>query len=440
MTYERKTTDTLISMELRTILMTIESESIVAALLLKKRHNRDELVDNPVNYISVSTDDRSKMSYLTEERIGDLTEDVYWTSSRRFQARPGAFISKLFKNIPAKEVEKFSNLFKSQAVKSSFNFKVFRGENIRKYYDRSTYANTKGSLGSSCMNHTECSELFDVYTDNEEVSMLVMRDENKKVMGRSILWDFGSYKIMDRIYTNRDEELSFHFKKWATDNGYLYKSEQNWCNSLQFEQIGSKKQEVKLEIKFKMDQPKKWLYPYMDTFKFIDINTGKLYNYIPEDEYGIRTLCASDGSKYESDHLRLDIVDRVYRVRGDCVYLDYLSAYTISNNAEYSDINDQYILQKDSKFNHEINDYVFNEKLDKFNDNFKIEDRIKILKALKENKEKNGDKKKGPYSSRVLREFSEYIASSGLPIENIAAIENISDLLPSEEEGSELAF
>ena len=110
MAYERKTFDLIISEELKAVLSEIESDSQVARLLLKKRHDKEDLVDNPVNFISISREDRTKLSYLTSERMEVLSPTEYWTSSRRFQAKPGGFISKVFKNVTSREVEKFSNL------------------------------------------------------------------------------------------------------------------------------------------------------------------------------------------------------------------------------------------------------------------------------------------------------------------------------------------
>jgi hypothetical protein len=43
------------------------------------------------------------------------------------------------------------------------------------------------------------------------------------LLGRAILWDLDSIKLMDRIYTTNDEDLQFHFK-WGTENGFLYKA------------------------------------------------------------------------------------------------------------------------------------------------------------------------------------------------------------------------
>ena len=361
MPYERKTVDIHISDDLRNVLNVIESESEVAALLLKRRHNREDLAESYVNYISISKQDRTKLSYLSQDRVDALDPQEYWTSSRRYIAKPGAFIAKLFNNISAKEVEKFSNLFRSQAAKAPFRFEVVKGSAIKDFYYYESYQSTeRGSLGVSCMKHEHCQKFFDLYTENEEnVSMLAMFNDKNRLIGRALLWDFDTHKIMDRIYTYNDEELSFYFKQWATQHGYFYKSEQNWFNTLFFEQIGSGRKEFKLEVK--LPNIKQHYYPYMDTFKFIDLEKGILYNYIPEDTSSLKTLTSSDGSKHPSDYLVFDELDRVMRYRNDAAYITYLNIWTGRQNAIYSNYNDKWILNKDARYENLIDDYIFNE-------------------------------------------------------------------------------
>lgn len=359
--YERKTVDIHISDDLRSVLSIIESESLVASLLLKRRHSKEDLADSHVNYISISKQDRTKLSYLSQDRIDSLDPQDYWTSTRRYMAKPGAFISKLFKDVPAKEVEKFSNLLRSQAKKAPFRFEVVRGNSIKDFYYYENYhSSERGSLGVSCMKHEHCQKYFDLYTENEEnVSMLTMFNENNRLIGRALLWDFESHKIMDRIYTYNDEELSFYFKQWATENGYYYKSEQNWFNTIFFEQIGTGKKEFKLEVK--LPNIKQHYYPYMDTFKFIDLDKGILYNYLPEDTSSLRTLTSSDGSKHPSDYLVFDMIDRVMRYRNDAAYIQYVEIWTGRQNAVYSNYNDKWMLKQDSRYEELIDDYIFNE-------------------------------------------------------------------------------
>ena len=399
MAYERKTYDLFISDELKDILAEIQSESLVAQLLLKKRHDKDVLVDEPVNFISIAAD-KTKLSYLTPERIGAIDPSDYWRSSRRFAGKPGSFVSKIFKDIPAREVEKFSNLYRSQTNKPVFTFKVVDGNTIKRFYHVESYAQERGSLGASCMKHDGCQSYFDVYTENKDiVKMLTMLDTDGNLMGRALLWDFDGNKIMDRIYTTSDEDLLFHFKKWATENGYFYKSEQNWFNTLCFEQVGTPKKELELCIKVEGGIYRR--YPYMDTFKFIDIENGYLYNYMPKD-VEFRTLCSSDGSKYDHDYLRFDGIDRVLRYRGDSVYIDHLDIWTSNNNTVWSDVNDKYILKSLSVYNGKIDDNIYNEENSELNDKVRFEERVKYFEEREAERAKRVKKDEPRKSLRTI--------------------------------------
>lgn len=380
--YERKTIDLLISDDLRTVLEEIESDSVVAKLLLKKRHNTDNLATDYVNYISVSHDDRGKISYLSPDRMKSLDVDDYWTSKSRYKGKPGSFVSKVFKDISPKEVEKFSSLFKSQSLMSNFTFKIVEDVEIKKYYHYSSYfldedGSTRGSLGASCMKHDHCQNVLKLYTKNtDQVKLLIMLDANEKLIGRALLWNLENNKIMDRIYTKQDEDLQFHFKKWATRHGYLYKSEQNWNNTLFFENLNIKRKELYLEFNLGKNPTK---YPYMDTFKFININSGRLFNYIP-DNIPVVTLTASNGNYNDSDQLRLDGIDKVFRYSGEVRWLPYLNLHTYNNSCSYSEINETYIYNRDCEYDRDLNDYLFTGEYTHLNNNELIEQKREYLK------------------------------------------------------------
>jgi hypothetical protein len=407
MAYERKTFDLIISEELKAVLSEIEADSQVAKLLLKKRHDKEDLVEDPINFISVAHD-KTKISYLTTDRIAKIEDpSLYWSSSRRFAVKPGGFISKIFKDIPAKEVEKFSNLYRAQSNKASFTLSVVDGLKMLTYYHINSYAQERGTLGASCMKYDNCQDYLGIYTHNrDKVKMLVMLNSEGGLMGRALLWDFDTHKIMDRIYTISDEEFAFQFKKWATDNGYLYKSEQNWYNTLNFENLSTPKQELKLSIKLDNFQFRR--YPYVDTFKFFDEEKGLLLNYMEGHEF--RTLCASDGGKYGSDYLAFDDIDRVLRHRGDSVYVRYLDIRTSHNNVNYSEIHDQYILCKDARYDEEIGEYLFNEENDKFNNIERINEKREYLRKRKEEMAKSQSRKKKSTSAWL----ESLIGNSGL--------------------------
>lgn len=377
MAYERKTYDLFISDELKEVLDQIKSESVVAELLLKRRHSKDDLVGDPVNFVSISSQDPTRISYLTTERIGMINPDEYWTSSRRFHMKPGGFISKIFKDISAKDVEVFSNLYRAEVRKPKFEFQIAKGEDIRRYYHYDVHASDSGSLGVSCMRYDRCQKLFDLYVDNtDKISLLLMLNENGYVLGRCLLWKFNEYKIMDRIYSVNDEQLPFYFKKWATENDYLYRSQQNWYNSLQFENLNKSKQFLKLDIELENFDFR--YYPYMDTFKFYTPGAGTFSNHLPKGREHY-TLCSSEGETYGYDYLVYDDIDKYYRHRGETVRLDYLDLNTHPAKCYYSEMMDCYILKENAEWREDIQDYIYTGDYSELNDNERIESRIKRM-------------------------------------------------------------
>lgn len=365
------------SNEFLEIIKRFESKSYVAATLIRNEISDDMLAKNHIDYLSVSKSDNTKITYLTKDRIDKIDPNDYWSSSKRYLTKPGAFVSKLFnRNISSRDVEEFSNLFNSFAVVKPLNFRVVEGEDIRKYYKYSNYAEERGSLGNSCMKYENCQGLFNIYTENtDHIKMLILLNDSDRIMGRALLWNFDN-KVMDRIYTISDEEYAAHFKKWADDNGYIYKTEQNWGNTINFN-VGGENKELKLS--FKLPNTSMSKYPYMDTFKFLDDN-GVIHNHIP-DTKDFRTLCGADGSTYNSDYFRFDAISRTMRHSGECVYVSYKDFYTYSGNTYYSSINDAYIMRSDSVYSNELEDYIFNSDFSKFNNDVKIADYINRRKA-----------------------------------------------------------
>lgn len=380
MAYTRKTSDIITSFDLDSVLEQIKDNSEVARLLLKQRHPIENLVDNHINYISISNSDKTRISYLTPERLDALLsngEDV-WTSSKRFHIKPGAFISKIFKNIHPKEVENFSQLFRNVQNKITTNFKVVTGSNILHYYHYESYLSESGSLGNSCMKYDSCQDYLDLYTDNtDKISMLVMVTDDRRLIGRALLWQIDDVKIMDRIYTIDDETYQYHFKKWADDNGYLYKKEQKWNNTLFFE---SKGKTIYKEISFNLKSFRFNQYPYMDTFKFLDTSDGVISN-IPRTS-NVRTLSSADGSTYGYDHLFMCEKSKLFYNYNETTYLDYLSMRVWSGLTVYSDVYDLSILKDDATFDDSINDWIFKD--DDLNNHVVLEKARENRKSISE--------------------------------------------------------
>ena len=425
MTQERKTVDIIISDDLRNVLLEIQ-DSQVAQLLVKGTHFEDELADDHVNYISISKKDLTKISYLTKERYEGLSIDECWATTKRIMAKPGGFISKVFKNISEKEVEKFSTLFRSEITKPKLDFQVFEGDEIKKFYHYSSYCERNGgSLHASCMKYDNCQSFLDIYTknpDNCKIVVLFDNDDATRIIGRAILWVVDGHKVMDRIYTINDEAYQFYFKQWASKHGYYFKSEQNWFNTRQFEMLGSKK--INLDLVLDLPNTKFDRVPYMDTFKFMDFE-GKLYNFQPKGkEY--YTLTDTGGRKNGYDHLVTDYITGVLRYRGDAIRLRYLEveggvrAHTHPDSCYYSEIMDTYILREHSIQHPILKDYIFNDDFKSHNNEERIQERIKYVEEReaqrqKEREEREARRKRqlegveqGGERGRLYSDFNDY--------------------------------
>ena len=299
------------------------------------------------------------ISYLTPERLQLVDVDEIWTSKRRFIAKPGAFVNKIFKNISSKEIEIFSNLYKSAQNPDSLNFRIVSGEEIIDWYNEKNYSSGTSSLNSSCMRYSFCKNFFEIYVENPDVvKLLILTNNNNKLLGRALLWNT-QVKVMDRIYTVKDEKYAFQFKKWATDNGYIWKKEQKWNNTLYFTddiQTSLLNLSVKLE-NFSCED-----YPYLDTFKFLDTKEGILYNWKP-DNANIRILNAANGRCLSNDSLELDYYSKLYHNKEEMNYLDYLNAWVSSSDTRYSLKYNCYIHLLDAKWSANDKSYIFGDEM-----------------------------------------------------------------------------
>ena len=69
MAYQRKTKDLNISPKLQQILTQISHKSDIAKQLLRTKLSKEDLVEDPIDYLSVSKTDPSKISYLQSAKI-----------------------------------------------------------------------------------------------------------------------------------------------------------------------------------------------------------------------------------------------------------------------------------------------------------------------------------------------------------------------------------
>lgn len=391
-----------ISEELRAVLEKISQNSSIAKILLKGDVNSEILHEDYFNYLSIdneATDGR--LTFLDKTRFDLIVKsgDNLWESSKRYSTKPGALINKIFNSVSPKEVENFASLIKAALTKNTFKFSIVEGDEIKKWYLYDSYQSLdRGTLGASCLRHPHSQPLLEFYIHNKnKIKLLIMTDKNNRLVGRTLLWDIEPKKVMDRIYTiNTDDE--FYFKKWADENGYIYKHKQNWNATYLFE---SKGEVEKIKMEIKVDRFDFKLMPYLDTFKWFDFKKGVFFNYKPSDLDNVRTFMTTNGGSYPANHLELDQLDDHYWTQEEIVRLDYINLNTRNTNCVWSDICEKYILSKDSLYDEELGDYMFSKEYDFLNP----ADRIS---KIRDQKRKYLEERKLAFSKQKLDKISNF--------------------------------
>ncbi len=293
----------------------------------------------------------------------------------------GRFVNKLFPGkYNSKEVEQFVNSFKASLEKAGEHFDLVEGEDIEHWYWYENYKEKSGTLGSSCM--AQKRNLFGIYTQNQDVCKMLILKEDDKILGRALIWKLESIKhlgrpvegveyFMDRQYTILDSDVQ-KFRNYAKEQGWCYKSYNNH-HSYSTVTIEGEEKNVGMTIQVKDKDYNR--YPYMDTFRRYNPETGLLYNdddeddneghYILDDTGGGYTEIESgvwsewhdrripeDEAVYSEpygDHLLRDYAVRVdvgsSRRRGwyhqdddDIVYDEHSDEYVHVDDAVYSDV------------------------------------------------------------------------------------------------------
>lgn len=239
--------------------------------------------------------DGKKYQILTYDSSLDTTESAVKSSEVSLGRFVRALLKKYGTEFKDAEIEDFVYKYRSEIEKEKnaleLRFKIVEGDDIKKYYHRDMYEIESGSLGGSCMRYDKCQSYLGIYTKNSQCKLLILmsKSDPSKIAGRAILWEMEPYefstKVMERIYSIKtaDEQL---FKEWAIKNGYWFKSKQDFSEYTEFEfHVKNEKGEVTSiekrqgEFSVQLDNKGEYsYYPYMDSFKYYSVYSGKLYN------------------------------------------------------------------------------------------------------------------------------------------------------------------
>lgn len=212
--------------------------------------------------------------------------DSALSSTKKQESRVGRMIKRVVSvaggDFSDKQYEEFVTEFKSKVElsKNKFrNFEIVSGEDVKKFYYEGNYDNNKKStLQNSCMRYSKCQDYFGIYVDNPSIcQLLILRSEFdlNKISARALIWHLSDgKKMIDRVYYSREQELIL-YQEWAKENGYYYQDKSGDFYSPSGEREEDLDPEVNL-IKYEFDD-----YPYMDTFKYLNRNTGLLCENVP---------------------------------------------------------------------------------------------------------------------------------------------------------------
>ena len=268
------------------------SNSRISQILI---HGMSGLIQEEGNFIKRVDDTIDTLSYLPKKKYSviqdDHRKDPFGDGVGRQTIRVGRFIKKFltenaFQEFGLKDsdVERFVNSYKSYFNYDPTKLQIVEGEDVRKYYLEDNYFRPDGyrygTLWNSCMRQSERNKFMNLYVMND-VKMLVLFSDDNKVRARALLWEgvkeFDSdktYKFMDRIYTVYDHDVDI-FKKWAKENGYLTKWEQNAKTELYVDVDGNPERK---HLYLVLDKHNLSWYPYLDTFKYYNPFKGRFSN------------------------------------------------------------------------------------------------------------------------------------------------------------------
>jgi hypothetical protein len=229
-------------------------------------------------------------------------------------------------DIKGRDIELFVTEFKSlhqTETKPQDNFKIVSGCEIKKWYLQNNYEDVKGTLGDSCMRYKKCQAYFDIYCNEPRVRMLILLNDNGKLIGRALVWnafvknDYGTdYEItlMDRVYTVEGHYVDL-FKRYAEKQNWWYKVYQTY-DSKKTVSNGIEQKDLKMYVTFNTNYYERYT-PYMDTFTYIKEATGTCWNYAISSQYkeltNIHGNLGGDGDDDDNDSCwECDGTDRIY--------------------------------------------------------------------------------------------------------------------------------
>jgi len=312
----------------------LKSNDLLA--VLEALENRED----SKNYFDFSYTDKSKVSYLTQDRIPDnlsLLFDKEYRVSKAYHTKIGKLISDAVSN----DVIVFASK-KFFARQNSFD--IILVDNICYNYLESSYSRDEsgngGSLYNSCMRYDECQDYTAIYEyfGKDVVQLAVILNADKKVLARALFWNCidsndNSVKYLDRVYAVNDNIGSMMYN-WAEENGFL--------------SYNKTKPELRIDVNIPDDHP----LPYFDSFRYyedgilstesgkycLDSTDGQCLDEMSNDFY-----CNNCGESVDEGDRRYSNCEDRDLCPNCSVWSDYMDDYLSESEAVYSEHSNTYI-------------------------------------------------------------------------------------------------
>lgn len=228
------------------------------------------------DYWMVDPADYNKITFVDQVRVPRLLLEGKdpWTDTSRQSMPFGRFARRILNEriITNSEIEAFSTTLGSITAEefgpeeAKPEIAVVRGADIAKYYSQSRYAESGGTLGSSCMRGVS-GKYFDIYVKNPKNCGLLIRrmQGTDTIRARALVWlgDDG-VNYVDRRYgiTPKDETALLN---WAIKNGY----KNLW---------GGSRDSYGGTVRVTLEEPYHSHYPYMDSMCQLNVEAGIISN------------------------------------------------------------------------------------------------------------------------------------------------------------------
>jgi len=283
-----------------------------------------EIMINPneINYITFRNN--GLISYLPKGKQHLENESGIWKKENRQEGKPAKVIRKLFTDKAVKlfkesDLECFNNIYKTY-FNTELSFEMLSSEEIPNVYCMSRKSGG-GSLNSSCMNDE--TNYLNIYANCDSLRILILRDKDGLLCGRSLVWFVDGVYIMDRVYVSDDYMFEIFFD-YATKHDFIRKAVQSYSDKTIWINSAGMKFKKYFKIYTDTDFSK---YPYIDSFTYG--NDGFLSNENNFDYTYNNTDGSRDGDNSNDEHDN-DVIER-----DDAVYCEYYPI--LVTYPEYSD-------------------------------------------------------------------------------------------------------